>query len=64
MKPLRTEAEQAALRRWPMDTVEHRAMRAAFVDGACFASPPARPVDDSALYDTRNPNVLRQQRGW
>lgn len=27
-------------------------------------SPKVRPVDNSALYDSRNPNVLRAQRGW
>jgi hypothetical protein len=63
MSRVRTEAELAALRRWPMDTVEHRSMRAALVDGAAFASPP-KSSDDGALHDTRNPNVLCQLRGW
>jgi hypothetical protein len=32
-----SDAKAAAERRWNMDTVEHRAMRAAFVQGAEFA---------------------------
>jgi hypothetical protein len=58
------DIEVEALRRWSMDSAPHRAMRAAFIDGAHFASQADQPADDSALHDTRNPNVLRQQRGW
>lgn len=35
--------EQIARARWPEETIEHRAMRAAFCEGAALASQPGNP---------------------
>ncbi|MGJ4953094.1 hypothetical protein [Bradyrhizobium sp. HKCCYLS20291] len=36
MSDVKKDAEDAAGRRWSVDTVEHRAMRAAFVEGVMY----------------------------
>ncbi|TYO65478.1 hypothetical protein FXV83_16210 [Bradyrhizobium hipponense] len=56
MSILLSEAEEAAARRWNLDTVEHRAMRAAFVAGAEFAGaerPSPLPANSNEREDIR-----------
>lgn len=47
----RLSANEVACYRWPDDTSEHKALRAAFMDGAVSAAPTTSPEPDAVRED-------------